>query len=98
MSDVSADAVLDDAVPDDAVPDDGGTVTWRELWAETTAVIGDRARARWLCEVASGSVDGDEFLARLDEAATVRMVAHLDAMAARLGTPTLGKSIGIPQR
>ena len=83
---MSADAVPDDAVPDDAVPDDGGTVTWRELWAETTAVIGDRARARWLCEVASGSVDGDEFLARLDEAATVRMVAHLDAMAARLGT------------
>lgn len=61
-----------------------GTITWRELWAETTTLIGDRAHARWLCEVASGSVDGDEFLARLDEQATVRMVGHLDAMTARL--------------
>ncbi len=75
-----------DAVPADAVRDDGNAVTWRELWVETTKLVGDRARARWLCEVASGSVDGDEFLARLDEAATVRMVAHLDAMTARLGT------------
>ena len=63
---------------------DDVTVTWRELWVETTRIVGDRARARWLCEVASGSVDGDEFVARLDEAATVRMVSHLDAMTARL--------------
>ena len=63
---------------------DDDTVTWRELWIETTRIVGDRARARWLCEVASGSVDGDEFVARLDEAATVRMVSHLDAMTARL--------------
>jgi release factor glutamine methyltransferase len=61
-----------------------GTITWRELWAETSNLIGDRAHARWLCEVASGSVDGDEFLARLDEPATERMVGHLDAMTARL--------------
>ena len=60
------------------------TVSWRELWAETSDAVGDRAQARWLCEVASGSVDGDEFLARLDEPATVRMVSHLDAMLARL--------------
>ena len=66
-------------------PGDDDTVTWRELWVETTLVVGDRARARWLCEVASGSIDGDEFVARLDEAATVRMVSHLDAMTARLG-------------
>jgi release factor glutamine methyltransferase len=33
--------------------------------------------------VASASVDGDEFLSRLDEAATVRMVSHLDSMVAR---------------
>ena len=59
------------------------TVTWRELWAETADVVGDRHRARWLCEVASASVDGDEFLARLGEAATVRMVSHLDSMVAR---------------
>jgi release factor glutamine methyltransferase len=60
-----------------------GTVTWRDLWAETSTVVGDQAHARWLCEVASASVDGDEFLGRLDEAATVRMVAHLDTMIAR---------------
>jgi release factor glutamine methyltransferase len=71
---------------DDADRGDGDAVTWRELWVETTELVGDRSRARWLCEVASGSIDGDEFLARLDEAATVRMVAHLDAMIARLGT------------
>ncbi len=62
------------------------TVTWRELLAETTDVVGDRARARWLCEVASASVDGDEFLRRLDEAATIRMVSHLDSMVARYRT------------
>lgn len=59
-------------------------VTWRELWAQTAAAIGDRSQAKWLCEVASASVDGDDFLSRLDEFATVRMVSHLDAMVARL--------------
>jgi release factor glutamine methyltransferase len=59
------------------------TVTWRELWAQTADAVGDRTRAKWLCEVASASVDGDEFLSRLDEAATVRMVSHLDSMVAR---------------
>jgi release factor glutamine methyltransferase len=65
-------------------PDD--TVTWRELWSETADAVGDRNQARWLCEVASASVDGDEFLARLDEAATERMVSHLDTMVARYRT------------
>jgi release factor glutamine methyltransferase len=60
-----------------------GSITWRQLWGETSALVGDRHEARWLCEVASASVDGDEFLARLDEAATVRMVSHLDEMIAR---------------
>jgi release factor glutamine methyltransferase len=59
------------------------TVTWRELWNETADLIGDRAHARWLCEVASSSATPDEFLAELDQAATVRMVSHLDAMLAR---------------
>jgi release factor glutamine methyltransferase len=59
------------------------TVTWRALWAETAAAVGDRTEARWLCEVASAAVDGDDFIARLDEPATVRMVSHLDAMTAR---------------
>ncbi len=57
-------------------------LTWRELWSSTTEVLGSRPEARWLCETASG-LDGDEFLAALDEKATVRMVAHLDAMVAR---------------
>ena len=58
-----------------------GTVSWRELLAETTARLsGDRPAARWLCEVASGS---DDLPAVLDEPATERMVAHLDAMVAR---------------
>lgn len=60
-----------------------GTVTWSTLWAETAAAVGDRVRARWLCEVASG-LDGDEFRGALDEAATERMVHHLDAMLVRL--------------
>ena len=56
--------------------------TWRTLLAETAADIGDRNQARWMCEVASGA-SGDEFAAELDEPATQRMVAHLDAMLSR---------------
>jgi release factor glutamine methyltransferase len=58
------------------------TVTWRQLWTATAEAVGHRPSARWLCEVAAG-LDGDDFLAGLDEAATSRMVAHLDAMVAR---------------
>ncbi len=61
-------------------------VTWRELWADTSAAVGDRTRAKWLCEVAASAVDGDEFTSRLDEHATERMIAHLDAMLSRLVT------------
>jgi len=68
---------------DEAQADDEVSVTWRELWAETEAAVDERMHARWLCEVASASLDGDEFGARLDEAATVRMVSHLDSMVAR---------------
>lgn len=68
---------------DDTDTDTEGSVTWSDLWAETTAAIGERMSARWLCEVASASLDGDEFILRLDEAATVRMVSHLDSMVAR---------------
>lgn len=63
-----------------------GTITWRQLLAETSRAVTDRVHARWLCEVASGARDPDDFAGRLDEAATVRMVAHLDAMLARLRT------------
>ena len=59
-----------------------GTITWRTLWTETAALVGGRSAGRWLCEAACG-LDGDEFLAALDEPATERMVAHLDAMLAR---------------
>ena len=60
-----------------------GTVTWRELLEETAAVVGARNEARWLCEEASGYF-GSEFHEVLDEAATKRSVAHLDAMVARV--------------
>ena len=56
------------------------TVTWRALLAETTTRVGERPAARWLCEVASGA---DRIEDVLDEPATHRMVAHLDAMLAR---------------
>ncbi len=58
------------------------TISWGELWRQTTDAVGSRAEARWLCEVAS-ALDGDDFLAALHEPATERMVAHLDAMVAR---------------
>jgi release factor glutamine methyltransferase len=60
-----------------------GVVTWRVLWQETSDAVGDRHRARWLCEVAASAASGDEFLSMLDDAATDRMLAHLDAMLAR---------------
>lgn len=62
---------------------DDGTITWQALWLETTALVGDRAVARWLCEEASGA-DGSEFLDELASPASQRSVAHLDAMVARV--------------
>jgi release factor glutamine methyltransferase len=59
-------------------------VTWRELLAETTARVGQRTEAMWLCEVAASAEDGAEFMTMLEEPATERMIAHLDAMTARL--------------
>lgn len=71
------------------------TISWRELWAETTERVSgrhaarrlrlseDRQIARWLCETASGA-DGSEFLAILDEPATERTVHALDEMVGRL--------------
>ena len=60
-------------------------LTIRELWDQTAELLDDRPAARWLCEVAT-SADGEEFVATLDEPVTERMVAHLDAMLARLRT------------
>jgi release factor glutamine methyltransferase len=62
--------------------DTSDAVTWRILLNETIEVLGERPQARWICETACG-LDGDEFLAELDEPATERMVAQLDAMVAR---------------
>ena len=61
------------------------SVTIRELWAQTAEAVAARNEARWLCEVAT-ALEGDEFIAALDEQATERMVAHLDAMVARYRT------------
>lgn len=64
---------------------DASPVTVARLWAETTAVLGDRVQARWLCEVAC-ALDAEEFIAAGPEPVTERMVAHLDAMVARVRT------------
>lgn len=58
-------------------------VTVGQLWAQTTEVLQDRVRARWLCEVAC-ALEADEFLDAGSEPVTQRMVAHLDAMVARV--------------
>ena len=43
-----------------------GTITWSELWIETTARLGgDRREARWICEEASGA-SGAEWIAEVD--------------------------------
>lgn len=59
-----------------------GTISWGELWNEVATRFG-RPQARWICEVASG-FDGDDFIGILDQPASERGVAHLDAMLARL--------------
>lgn len=66
---------------------DDGTITWRELLAETTeALAGVDGRAdlesRWMIEVASGH-EGADLAAGLGQPATERGVAHLDAMIVR---------------
>jgi release factor glutamine methyltransferase len=54
----------------------------RDLWRDAERGVGSPV-ARWLCEEASG-LDGDDFLAALDDPVTNRVVAHLDAMVARV--------------
>jgi release factor glutamine methyltransferase len=62
------------------VAGDRSRVTWRELFGQATTRLGERRAARWMCEVASGADCLDDVL---DEPATPRMVAHLEAMLAR---------------
>ncbi len=59
------------------------SLTVGQLWSHTSEILKDRVRARWLCEVAC-ALDADEFLAAANEPVTQRMVAHLDAMVARV--------------
>ena len=63
----------------------GAALTWRALWDDTATRVGNRQQARWLCEEASGAF-GNEFHDVLDDGPTDRMLAHLDAMLARLST------------
>jgi release factor glutamine methyltransferase len=60
--------------------------TWRRLWLETTEALGGTpeaaVEARWMCQVASGR-DGADWLFGLDDLATTRPVARLDAMVGR---------------
>ncbi len=59
-----------------------GTLSVRQLLTQTAEIIGNRAEARWIVEVAT-ALDGDEFDRALDEPVTERMVQHLDSMVAR---------------
>lgn len=67
-------------------PDRTGTVTWRELLDGVVARLGDGTDAgvdaRRLVAEAAGVADA-ELLLHLGDAATVRSVAHLDAMVDR---------------
>lgn len=67
------------------MPDNDNYRTWHQLLSEATEQCGNRITARWLCEHASG-VDGAQFEEILNDQATTRCVAHLDAMLARLET------------
>ena len=63
--------------------DTDGSMTWRELWVETTGRLdGESQHARWLCEEASGAT-GSHWLEVLDDAVGERAVVRLDAMVAR---------------
>lgn len=57
-------------------------ISLRELWSQTSSVLGARHEARWICEVAT-ALEGADFDAALDEQLTDRMVQHHDAMVAR---------------
>lgn len=67
---------------------DEGTVSWRELLAETVGrlagarVPAPEAEARWIVEEVTG-LEGAELVLGLDEPATVRGVARLDALVDR---------------
>lgn len=81
----------DDETPADAAADDplAGTVAWRELLVEATealaadpAIAAPATEARWILEEASG-LEGADWVLGCEAPATVRGVAHLDAMVSR---------------
>jgi release factor glutamine methyltransferase len=57
-------------------------ITWRRLWIETTALLGDPVHARWLVEEVSGLED-EEWATDLDARATALAMARLDGLVAR---------------
>jgi release factor glutamine methyltransferase len=59
-----------------------GTISWRELLIEATAVLGEANEARWLCEEVSGW-RGAEFNLHATQPASQRAVARFDALLAR---------------
>jgi len=59
-----------------------GTITWRQLWIETSQLLGDANEARWVCREAGG-FDSVEWATSLDDLVTERAVARVDAMTAR---------------
>ena len=65
------------------MPDAEGHVTWRELWAQTAEVVGERHVARWLCETASGC-DGAEFDSVQDDLVSERSGISLQRMVGRV--------------
>jgi len=79
--------MTDEAV--DGGADSDGTVSWRALLDETETLLersgvpgNPKQEARWLIEEASGA-ENSNLTSTLDELATVRGVAHLDAMVVR---------------
>src|SRR3954453_18697407 len=58
------------------------SLSWRELWVETTARLGDPMEARWVCEHASG-LYGLQWVLGLDSLAGERAVFRLDSMVGR---------------
>jgi len=59
-----------------------GTITWRELQAETACRVGSADEARWICQRAGG-FEPSQWRDALTEPATERAVARLDAIVAR---------------
>lgn len=58
------------------------SVTWRELLAEATELLGDEREARFVCEHAAG-LDASEFAGSLAEVVSQQMGKHVQAIIGR---------------